>query len=204
MLRTGLTGGIGSGKTTVSRLLASWGAAVVDADLIAREVMAAGTPGLHRVVAAFGEQVLLPDGTLDRPALGRRVFGNADELARLNAIVHPLVRDRTIALFAEAQESGAQVLVHDVALLVENGLAPGYQAVVVVAATAATQLRRLVELRGMTEADARARIDAQATLAERLAVATHVVRNDGPLEELEPQVRAVWHDLLARVSVERR
>jgi dephospho-CoA kinase len=200
VLRTGLTGGIGSGKTTVSRLLASWGAAVVDADLVAREVVAAGTPGLRRVVEAFGPEVLLPDGTLDRPALGRRVFGHPDELARLNAIVHPLVGERTAELVAEAEQSGAPVLVHDVALLVENGLAPHYEAVVVVAATAATQLARLVELRGMTEADARARIDAQATLAERLAVATHVVRNDGPVEDLEPQVRAVWEDLLARAS----
>ena len=202
MLTAGLTGGIGSGKSTVSRLLVSWGAVLVDADQVAREVVAAGTPGLERVVAAFGEQVLLPDGTLDRPALGRRVFGDREELARLNAIVHPLVGERTVELFAAAQSSGAPVLVHDVALLVENGLAPGYPAVVVVAATAATQLRRLVELRGMTETDARARIDAQATLAQRLAVATHVVHNDGPLEELEPQVRTVWADLLARAAAQ--
>jgi len=202
VLTAGLTGGIGSGKSTVSRLLVSWGAVLVDADQVAREVVAAGTPGLERVVAAFGEQVLLPDGTLDRPALGRRVFGDREELARLNAIVHPLVGERTVELFAAAQSSGAPVLVHDVALLVENGLAPGYPAVVVVAATAATQLRRLVELRGMTETDARARIDAQATLAQRLAVATHVVHNDGPLEELEPQVRTVWADLLARAAAQ--
>ena len=198
MLTTGLTGGIGSGKSTVSRLLASWGATVVDADLVAREVVAPGMPGLQRVVEAFGEQVLLPDGSLDRPALGQRVFGHPEELARLNAIVHPLVGERTLELFAQARDAGAEVLVHDVALLVENGLAERYEAVVVVAATAATQLRRLVELRGMSEADARGRIDAQATLAERLAVATHVVRNDGPLEDLEPQVRAVWDDLLRR------
>ena len=198
MLTTGLTGGIGSGKSTVSRLLASWGATVVDADLVARDVVAAGTPGLQRVVEAFGDRVLLPDGTLDRPALGQHVFGSSDELARLNAIVHPLVGERTLELFAQARDAGAEVLVHDVPLLVENGLAGRYEAVVVVAATAATQLRRLLELRGMREADARARIDAQATLAERLAVATHVVRNDGPLEDLEPQVRAVWDDLLRR------
>ena len=198
MLRAGLTGGIGSGKSTVTRLLASWGAAVVDADLVAREVVAAGTPGLARVVEAFGDEVLLPDGCLDRPALGRRVFGDRAELARLNAIVHPLVGERTVARFAEAERSSAEVLVHDVALLVENGLAGGYDAVVVVAVTAATQLARLVEQRGMTEVDARARIDAQATPAERLAVATHVVRNDGLLADLEPQVRVVWDDLLER------
>ncbi len=198
MLTTGLTGGIGSGKSTVSRLLAAWGAAVVDADVVAREVVALGTPGLQRVAEAFGDQVLLPDGTLDRPALGQRVFGHPQELARLNAIVHPLVGERTLELFDAARGSGAEVLVHDVALLVENGLAARYEAVVVVAATAATQLRRLVERRGMSEADARARIDAQATLPERLAVATHVVRNDGRVEDLEPQVRAVWDDLLVR------
>lgn len=198
MLTTGLTGGIGSGKSTVSQLLAAWGAAVVDADVVAREVVALGTPGLQRVAEAFGDRVLLPDGTLDRPALGQRVFGHPQELARLNAIVHPLVGERTLELFDAARGSGAEVLVHDVALLVENGLAARYEAVVVVAATAATQLRRLVERRGMSEADARARIDAQATLPERLAVATHVVRNDGPVEDLEPQVRAVWDDLLVR------
>jgi len=198
VLTTGLTGGIGSGKSTVSRLLAAWGAAVVDADVVAREVVALGTPGLQRVAEAFGDQVLLPDGTLDRPALGQRVFGHPQELARLNAIVHPLVGERTLELFDAARGSGAEVLVHDVALLVENGLAARYEAVVVVAATAATQLRRLVERRGMSEADARARIDAQATLPERLAVATHVVRNDGRVEDLEPQVRAVWDDLLVR------
>ena len=198
MLSAGLTGGIGSGKSTVTRLLASWGAAVVDADVVAREVVAAGTPGLARVTAAFGPDVLLPDGALDRPALGRRVFGAPQELARLNAIVHPLVRERTVELFAAAEASGAEVLVHDVPLLVENGLAPAYPVVVVVAASAETQLRRLVEQRGMSEADARARIGAQATLEQRLAVATHVVRNDGPLAELEPQARALWEELLAR------
>ena len=198
MLTTGLTGGIGSGKSTVSRLLAGWGAFVVDADLLAREVVAVSTPGLQRVVAAFGDGVLREDGSLDRPALGRRVFGSPAELTRLNAIVHPLVAERTRERFVEAERAGAQVVVHDVPLLAENGLAPDYDAVVVVAAAAATQLRRLVELRGMSEADARARIDAQATLAERLAVATHVVHNDGPLEDLEPQARAVWDDLLQR------
>ena len=198
VLSAGLTGGIGSGKSTVTRMLASWGAAVVDADVVAREVVAAGTSGLERVVAAFGPDVLLPDGTLDRPALGRRVFGAPEELARLNAIVHPLVRERTLELFCAAEAAGAEVLVHDVPLLVENGLAPAYPVVVVVAADVDTQLRRLVEQRGMSEADARARIGAQATLEQRLAVATHVIRNDGPLEELEPQVRALWQELVER------
>ncbi len=200
VLKVGLTGGIGSGKSAVSALLAERGAVVVDADRIAREVVAAGTPGLARVVQRFGADLLLADGELDRPALGRRVFGDPAELADLNALVHPLVGERTVALFEQAEADGARVLVHDVPLLVENGLAPAYDVVVVVAAEPATQLDRLVRLRGMAGADARARVAAQAPLADKLAVATHVVHNDGPLAELAPQVDAVWADLLARAS----
>jgi dephospho-CoA kinase len=192
VLKVGLTGGIGSGKSSVSALLASYGAVVVDADLLAREVVAPGSDGLGRVVAEFGDDLLLPDGSLDRPALGRRVFGDPERLAALNAVLHPLIAARTVERFAEAEAAGAQVLVHDVALLVENGLAPGYDAVVVVAAEPATQLDRLVRLRGMAEADAQARIAAQSSLADKLAVATDVVHNDGPVEDLEPQVAALW------------
>ena len=200
MLSVGLTGGIGSGKSAVTRALAARGAAVVDADVVAREVVAPGTPGLAAVVEAFGEQVLRADGSLDREALGKRVFSDPEQLARLNAIVHPRVGERTAQLMAEAEASGARILVHDVPLLVENGLAGLYDVVVVVAASPATQLERLVGLRGMTEQDARARIAAQAPLADKLAVATHVVRNDGPLEELAPQVDALWDDLLERAE----
>ena len=200
MLRVGLTGGIGSGKSAVSALLASYGAVIVDADLLAREVVAPGSDGLAEVVAEFGEDVLLPDGTLDRPALGRRVFGTPAALQALNAVLHPRIAALTAERYDEAEAAGARVLVHDVALLVENGLAPGYDAVVVVAAGPQTQLDRLVRLRGMPEQDARARIAAQAPLADKLAVATHVIHNDGPLEELEPQVRAVWEDLLTRAG----
>ena len=198
MLRAGLTGGIGAGKSSVSRLLAACGAAVVDADLLAREVVEPGTAGLEQVVVAFGDGVLLPDGTLDRAALGRRVFADPDELARLNDVLHPLIARRTREVVAEAERTGVEVLVHDVALLVENDLADDYDAVLVVAASPQTQLRRLVELRGMSEQEARSRIGAQATLADRLAVATHVVRNDGPLAALEQQVAAVWSDLHRR------
>ena len=196
MLRVGLTGGIGSGKSSVTALLASYGAAVVDADKVAREVAEPGTPALAGIVAEFGHEVLRSDGTLDRGALGKRVFSDKAALARLNAIVHPRIGERTAELMRQAEASGAQVLVHDVALLVENGLAPLYDAVVVVAASRQTQRDRLVALRGMTPEDAQARIDAQAPLAEKLTVATHVVHNDGPLEELEPQVRAIWDALL--------
>ena len=198
VLRVGLTGGIGSGKSAVSAMLAAHGATVVDADLLAREVVAPGTAGLAEVVEEFGQEVLLPDGGLDRAALGRRVFGDPAALKRLNGLLHPRIGALTAERYAAAEAAGARVLVHDVALLVENGLAPVYDAVVVVAATPQTQLTRLVALRGMSEQDARARIDAQARLADKLAVATHVVHNDGPLEELAPQVDAVWADLLAR------
>ena len=200
MLTVGLTGGIGSGKSAVSRLVVERGAVVVDADLVAREVVEPGTPGLARVVERFGEDVLQPDGTLDRAALGRRVFSDPAALQALNAIVHPRVGERTGELVTQAEESGAAVLVHDVPLLVENGLAQMYDAVVVVAASPETQLDRLVRLRGMDEQEARQRIAAQAPLEDKLAVATHVIRNDGPLEELAPQVDALWHALTAEVS----
>ncbi len=203
MLKVGLTGGIGSGKSSVSALLASYGAVVVDADLLAREVVEPGSEGLARVVAEFGPQIQRVDGSLDRAALGQVVFGDQARLVALNAILHPLIAARTAELFAAASEAGAAVVVHDVALLVENGLAPGYDAVVVVAAQPATQLGRLVRLRGMAEADARARIAAQSPLADKLAVATHVVHNDGPVEELEPQVAALWQQLVGQPAAER-
>ncbi len=192
----GLTGGIGSGKSAVSALLAARGAVVVDADRIARAVVEPGTPGLERVVAEFGREVLRPDGSLDRPELGRRVFSDPAALARLNAVVHPLVAERTAEEIAAAERAGAEVVVHDVPLLVENGLANRYDAVVVVAARPDTQLDRLVRLRGMSEADARARIAAQAPLSDKLALATHVVQNDGSREDLERQANALWRELL--------
>ena len=195
MRTVGLTGGIGSGKSAVSRLLQTHGAVVVDADLIAREVVDVGTPGLADVVEAFGSDVLSEDGTLHRAALGRLVFSDPAALARLNAITHPRIAERTRAQFAQAAAAGAQVLVHDVALLVENGLTGGYDAIVVVAASPTTQLDRLVRQRGMSEDEARARIASQRPLEDKLAVATHVIRNDGPLEELAPQVERVWRSL---------
>ena len=197
VLRVGLTGGIGSGKSAVSSQLAARGAVVVDADQVAREVVEPGSPGLAAVVAEFGEEILRPDGALDREALGKRVFSDAAALARLNAIVHPLVGERTGELFEQAAARGADVVVHDVPLLVENGLAPLYDAIVVVAATPATQLDRLVRLRGMSPEDAQARIAAQSRLEDKLAVATYVVRNDGSREELVDQVERLWQTLTA-------
>ncbi|MFI8080816.1 dephospho-CoA kinase [Kitasatospora sp. NPDC086009] len=196
MLKIGLTGGIGAGKSEVSRLLAAHGAVIVDSDLIAREVVAPGTDGLGAVVAEFGEGVLRPDGALDRPALGAVVFADPERLRALNAIVHPLVRARSAEL--EAAAAPDAVVVHDVPLLAENGLAPLYDLVLVVDADDEVRIDRLVRLRGMTEEEARARMAAQASRADRLAVAGVVIDNSGPLEALAPRVDEVWNALKAR------
>jgi dephospho-CoA kinase len=196
MVRAGLTGGIGAGKSEVSRLLASYGAVVIDSDRIAREVVEPGTEGLAAVVAEFGGDMLTGDGTLDRPKLGSVVFADPERLKVLNAIVHPLVRARSAQL--EAAAGPDAVLVHDVPLLAENGLAPLYDLVIVVDAAPQTQLDRLVRLRGMKEDEARARMAAQATREQRLAVADIVIDNDGPLAALEPQVHKIWDELRRR------
>ncbi|MFF3980329.1 dephospho-CoA kinase [Streptomyces sp. NPDC001828] len=198
MLKVGLTGGIGAGKSEVSRLLVSYGAVLIDADRIAREVVEPGTPGLAAVVEAFGPGILSTDGTLDRPGLGAIVFSDPEKLATLNRIVHPLVGARSAEL--EAAAGPDSVVIHDVPLLAENGLAALYDLVVVVDTAPETQLDRLVRLRGMTPEEARARMAAQADRAQRLAVADVVVDNDGPLEALEPQVRKVWADLVERAG----
>lgn len=202
MLTVGLTGGIGAGKSTVSRLLASYGAVVIDSDAIAREVVEPGTPGLAAVVAEFGDEVLAADGSLDRAKLGGIVFADADRRQALNALIHPLVRERSAAL-QEAAGPDA-IVVHDVPLLAENDLAGLYDVVVVVDVTPATQLDRLVRLRGMTEDEARARMAAQATREQRLAIADIVVDNNGTPEELEERVRKVWEELVARKGVRGR
>ncbi|MER7874031.1 dephospho-CoA kinase [Streptomyces solisilvae] len=198
MLNLGLTGGIGAGKSEVSRILTSLGAVLIDSDRIAREVVEPGTPGLAAVVAEFGPEVLTGEGRLDRPRLGAIVFNDPERLSALNTIVHPLVRDRS----AELQSAAAPdaVVVHDVPLLAENNLAPLYDLVMVVDATPETQLDRLVRLRGMAEDEARARMAAQATRAERLAIADVVIDNNGPIEALEPQVGKVWADLVRRAA----
>ncbi|MGW3334322.1 dephospho-CoA kinase [Streptomyces rubiginosohelvolus] len=198
MLKVGLTGGIGAGKSEVSRLLVSYGAVLIDSDLIAREVVEPGTPGLAAVVEEFGPDLLTAEGALDRPALGALVFADDGRRAALNAIVHPLVGARAAEL--ERAAPADAVVVHDVPLLTENGLAPFYDLVVVVDASAETQLDRLVTLRGMTEHDARARMAAQATREERLAVADLIVDNDGPREALDARVREVWDELVRRAA----
>jgi dephospho-CoA kinase len=196
MLTVGLTGGIGAGKSEVSRLLVEHGAVLIDADRIAREVVAPGTEGLAAVVEAFGDEVLAEDGSLDRPKLGSIVFADQEKLALLNSIVHPLVGARS----RELEDAAAQdaVVVHDVPLLAENGLAPLYDVVVVVDAAPQTQLDRLVRLRGMSEQDARARMAAQATREKRLEIADIVIDNDVPLPVLRQRVREVWDDLVGR------
>jgi dephospho-CoA kinase len=201
MLTVGLTGGIGAGKSEVARMLASYGAILVDADRIAREVVEPGTPGLAAVVAEFGPEVLAADGSLDRPRLGAIVFADEERRKALGAIVHPLVGARS----AELQQAAGpdDIVLHDVPLLTENGLAPLYDLVVVVDADPETQAERLVRLRGMTQDEARARMAAQARREDRLAVADLVIDNNGPLEALEPQVQAVWAELRERLAAER-
>jgi dephospho-CoA kinase len=200
MLRVGLTGGIGSGKSEVSRRLAAQGAVIIDADLIAREVVAPGTEGLAEVERAFGGDVLGPDGALDRGRLGDIVFADQQRLATLNAIVHPRVGARMREL-EDAAGPGA-VVVHDVPLIAENGLAGAYDLVVVVDAPPRVQLDRLVRLRGMTPEQAAARMAAQASREDRLAIAGMVVDNSGSLAELDRQVGELWAELRRRAHAQ--
>lgn len=195
MLRVGLTGGIGSGKSTVAARLVERGATLVDADRLAREVVAPGTAGLAAVVAAFGHGVLDTDGALDRPALAAVVFGDAAARARLNAIVHPLVRRRSDELIAAAAEDA--VVVQDIPLLVEGRMAARLPVVVVVHADVDERVRRLVEHRGMPETDARARIAAQAGDAERRAVADVWLDNSAAPGALVTAVDVLWDARLA-------
>ncbi|WP_107772616.1 dephospho-CoA kinase [Nocardioides sediminis] len=192
-MRVGLTGGVASGKSTVSAILAELGAVVIDADALAREVVARGTPGLDAVVAEFGPDVLTPEGDLDRPAMGRLVFGDDAARRRLEAIIHPLVIERMAEIEATAGED--DVVVHDIPLLAEGGRADTFDAVVVVDAPRDLQVERMLGDRGWTREDAESRIAAQATREERRAIATHVIDNNGTLEELRARVEAVLDEL---------
>jgi dephospho-CoA kinase len=189
-VRVGLTGGVASGKSTVSAMLSELGAVVIDADAIAREVVARGTPGLAAVVAEFGAGLLTPEGDLDRPAMGALVFADPDARKRLEAIIHPLVHRRSAEL--EAQAPSDAVVVHDIPLLAEVGRAGSFDAVVVVDAPVELQVARMVEDRGWTREEAESRIAAQASRADRLAIATHVVDNTGSLAALRAQVERVY------------
>lgn len=194
-MRVGLTGGIGAGKSAVAARLAALGATVIDADALAREVVEPGTPGFAATVAAFGPQVLDGAGRLDRPALASLVFADPAALARLNAIVHPLVGRRAAEL-AGAAPPGA-VVVHDVPLLVENELTSAYDLVLVVQADPDLRVQRLVRDRGMTEPEARARMSAQASDEQRRRAADLVIDNSGSLESLHAQVDRLWRERLA-------
>ncbi|HEX6918028.1 MAG TPA: dephospho-CoA kinase, partial [Phycicoccus sp.] len=191
MLRVGLTGGLGSGKSTVASALASLGARVVDADAVAREVVEPGTPALAAVAGRFGSEVLESDGSLNRAALGRLVFGDPAALRDLEAITHPAIWARTAELVAALPPDA--VVVHDMPLIVEKGMAGEYHLVVVVGASEQVRVRRLVDERGMTEADARTRVAAQADDAARRAAADVWLDNEGPREALEAGVRRLWH-----------
>ncbi|MFI6822529.1 dephospho-CoA kinase [Micromonospora sp. NPDC050187] len=194
MLRVGLTGGIGSGKSAVAARFARLGAVVVDSDRIAREVVAPGSGGLAEIVATFGTGVLAPDGSLDRPALGALVFGDQAARRRLEAITHPRVRARSAELAAAAPPDA--VVVNDVPLLVEVGLAPTYHLVVVVQTAPEIRLARLERDRGMSRAEAERRIAAQADDARRRAAADVVLTNDATLDDLHASVDALWHERL--------
>jgi dephospho-CoA kinase len=195
VLLIGLTGGIGAGKSAVAARLIARGATIIDSDRLAREVVAPGTEGLAEVVAAFGEEVLGPDGALDRPALGERVFGDEAARRRLEGIVHPRIRHRSAELIAAAAPDA--IVVHDVPLLVEAGLAASFHLVIVVEAAQETRVERLVRDRGMTPEQAHARIRAQTGDAERRAAADSLLRNDANLADLHIRVDALWHDRLA-------
>ena len=194
MLRLGLTGGIGAGKSTVSKELVALGAVLVDADAIAREIVAPGTDGLAELVDAFGDDILLPDGSLDRPALAAKAFASDEARAVLNAITHPRVGQRTAELVAAAPADG--IVVQDIPLLVEGDMAAMFNLVVIVHTDEDERIRRLVELRGMPEADARARIAAQASDDERRAVADVWLDNNGDPATLIKAVRSLWTERL--------
>ncbi|WP_194150332.1 dephospho-CoA kinase [Prescottella subtropica] len=194
MLRVGLTGGIGAGKSTVSRVLAELGAVIVDADVIAREVVEPGTPGLAALVDAFGDGILQSDGSLNRPALAATAFASEESRLLLNSILHPRIGQRTTELVDGAPTDA--VVVQDIPLLVEGRMGPIFHLVLVVYVEETERLRRLVELRGMPEADARARIAAQATDEQRRAAADVWLDNNGTPDALEAQVRALVTDRL--------
>jgi dephospho-CoA kinase len=201
MLRVGLTGGIGSGKSEVSKRLATLGAVVVDADKAAREVVEPGTPGLARIAETFGPGVLRTDGALDRAKLAEIVFADEGARGRLNAIVHPLVHEHMRAAEAAAVQTGGDsvVIVHDVPLLAEGSRGGEFDLVIVVDVLPDVQVERLAG-RGLPEEQARARMAAQATREQRLAIADIVIDNSGTLADLDRRVAEVWTDLQARAG----
>ena len=197
-MRVGLTGGVASGKSTVSGMLAELGAVVIDADKLAREVVARGTPGLAAVVEAFGPELLTAEGDLDRPAMGAVVFNDEGKRRTLEGIIHPLVFERIVAL-EEAAPEGA-VVVHDIPLLAESGRADTFDAVVVVDVASDLQIERMLRDRGWTQQDAESRIAAQASREDRVAIASHVIDNSGSLAELRARVGEVYAELRKQLT----
>ena len=191
MVRVALTGGIATGKSYCLERFAELGAPTIDADALAREVVAVGSPGLAAVVSAFGSGVLADDGSLDRPALGRIVFGNAKARAALEAIIHPEVYRRIGEWFAD-RPSGAQVAIADIPLVFETGHNHDFDAVIVAACTPEEQIRRVISRDGLTDADARARLAAQWPIDEKVRRATHVIWTDRGFTETDRQVREIF------------
>lgn len=198
MLKVGLTGGIGSGKSTVSALLAAHGAVVIDYDQLARDVVAPGSPVLDEIAERFGSDVIAPDGSLDRPALGAIVFADPEALSDLNGITHPAIG----RLSAERQDAAGPdaIVVHDNALLVEMGGAKTCDVVIVVDVPVELQVERLMAFRGMTEVDAKARISAQASREQRTGAADLVIDNAGSHDELVRIVGGIWDELVSRAA----
>lgn len=193
----GLTGGIASGKSTVAQVWKALGAAIVDADQVARDIVAPGQPALAEIVRAFGRDVLLPDGTLDRKKLGAIIFADADKRRTLNAITHPRIAVETQARLQALREEGVAVAVYEAALLVENGIHHGLDGLIVVFCDEATQLARLVERDGFSADEARARIAAQAPVEAKKAAATWLVDTSGPVAETRKQLARIWEQILS-------
>jgi dephospho-CoA kinase len=194
-MRVGLTGGIASGKSTVSAILAELGAVIIDGDQLAREVVEKGQPGLAQVVDAFGPEILTPDGDMDRAKVGQIVFNDEGKRKLLEAIVHPLIFERYAELEASAPKDG--LVVHDIPLLAESGRADTFDAVIVVETPAEVQIERMLRDRGWSHADAVSRIGAQATPEQRREIATHLIVNDGTRADLRARVEAVHAELVA-------
>lgn len=199
-MHIGLTGGIAAGKSAVAARLKEHGAVVIDSDAIVRQLQAPAQPGLVAIAREFGPNMIAPSGELDRQALGTLIFDDDDARARLNAIIHPLVRQRSSELVqaAVAEKGQDVVIVHDIPLLVETGQADDFDPVLVVEAPREDRIHRMIDRRGMSQAEAVARIDAQATDEQRRAVADHVLVNDGSLADLEAAVDAWWHRMAPR------
>jgi len=200
MLRIGLTGGIGSGKSTVADLLASEGFLIVDADQVARDIVEPGQPALAELAEAFGQDILKPDGTLDRAGLAAKASVSEEQTALLNAITHPRIAEESARRFNEAEAQGAKVAVYDMPLLVEKGLDRKMDLVVVVDVDVEERVRRLVEKRGLTEDDVRRRIASQVPDDVRLKAADIVVDNNGTLEDLHAEASKLIAEILSRVN----